>query len=99
MDAQLNDQLRLRFTRSHDVRAGTQSERYDQTGGASSVNDPFLDNQAFNIFQTSGGDPNIRPEEADTITADIVYQSHLLDGLSVSLEDAISTLTVQQVLD
>jgi outer membrane receptor protein involved in Fe transport len=106
IDAQINDQLRLRATRSHDVRAGTLSERYDQTGGAASVTDPFLANASFNIFQTSGGDPNIRPEEADTITAGIVYQPVWLEGLSVSLdwydvslEDAIATLTVQQVLD
>jgi len=106
IDAQVTEELRLRVTRSHDVRAGTLSERYDQTGGASSVDDPFLGNQSFNIFQTSGGDPNIRPEEADTITAGFVYQPNWLTGLSVSLdwydvslEDAISSLTVQQVLD
>lgn len=106
IDAQINDEIRLRATRSHDVRAGTLSERFDQTGGAASINDPFLNNEAFNIFQTSGGDPNIRPEEADTTTVGVVYQPAWFDGLSVSfdwydvsLEDAIASLTVQQVLD
>ena len=106
LDSQVTDTLRLRATQSHDVRAGTLSERFDQTGGASSVMDPFNGNASVNIFQTSGGDPNIRPEEADTITAGFIYQPGWADGLSlsidwyeVSLVDAISSLTPQQVLD
>ena len=106
VDAQINDELRLRVTRSHDVRAGTLSERFDQTGGAGSVTDPFNGNASYNIFITSGGNPNVRPEEADTITAGVVYQPAWLDGLSVSLdwydvslEDAIASLNAQQVMD
>ncbi|MBN1240821.1 MAG: TonB-dependent receptor [Gammaproteobacteria bacterium] len=104
--SQLTDSFRLRATASHDVRAGTLSERFDQTGSAGSVMDPFDGNAQVNIFQTSGGDPNIRPEEADTVTIGAVYQPGWAEGLSlsvdwyeVSLEDAISSLTSQQVLD
>ena len=105
-DSQLTNTLRLRATGSHDVRAGTLSERFDQTGSAGSVTDPFNNNVQVNIFQTSGGDPNIRPEESDTITAGFVYQPSWAEGFSasvdwydVSLTDAISSLTTQQVLD
>ncbi len=104
--SQITESLRLRATGSHDVRAGTLADRYDQTGGAGSVTDPFNGNVQNNIFIAGGGDPNIRPEEADTTTIGAVYQPSWANGLSfsvdwyeVSLEDAISSLTSQQVVD
>jgi hypothetical protein len=106
LSTQLTDSLRLRGTRSHDVRAGTLADRYDQTGGAASVTDPFNGNVSVNIFQAGGGDPNILPEEADTLSIGAVYQPQWADGLSISadcyeveLVDAISSLTSQQVVD
>jgi iron complex outermembrane receptor protein len=106
ISSQLTDSFRIRATGSHDVRAGTLADRYDQTGSAGSVMDPFMDNAQTNIFQAGGGNPNIRPEEADTISYGIVYQPNWADGLSmsidtydVSLTDAISSLTSQQILD
>jgi outer membrane receptor protein involved in Fe transport len=106
LSSQLTETFRLRATQSHDVRAGTLADRYDQTGGAGSVTDPFNGNAQTNIFIAGGGDPNIRPEEADTITIGAVYQPGWADGLSlsvdwyeVSLEDAISSLTSQQTVD
>jgi len=106
LTSQITDSVRLRATRSHDVRAGTLSERFDQTGRAISVNDPFMGNMTVNAFGTSGGDPNIKPEESDTITAGVVWQPSGIDGLSFSLDyyevdltDAIDELTPQQVLD
>lgn len=104
LDSQLADSLRLRVTRSHDVRAGTLSERFDQTGGAASVQDPFRANEMVQIFRTTGGNPNIRPEESDTITAGVVWQptenlSFSLDGFKVDLIDAIAELTPQQIVD
>jgi outer membrane receptor protein involved in Fe transport len=104
--SQITESFRLRATRSHDVRAGTLADRYDQTGGAASVTDPFNSGVQWNIFQAGGGDPNIRPEEADTNTLGFVYQPGWAEGLSVStdwyevsLVDAISSLTSQQVVD
>lgn len=106
IDSQLVDPLRLRVTRSHDVRAGTLSERFDQTGGAASVQDPFRNNEQVQIFRTTGGNPNIRPEESDTITAGLVWQptgspalSMSLDWFEVDLTDAIAELTPQQIVD
>jgi outer membrane cobalamin receptor len=106
LSTQLTDSLRLRGTRSHDVRAGTLADRYDQTGAAGSVNDPFNGGVSVNIFEAGGGDPNIRPEEADTISLGAVYQPNWAEGLSlsvdwyeVSLSDAIDSLTSQQVVD
>jgi iron complex outermembrane receptor protein len=106
ISSQLTDSFRIRATGSHDVRAGTLADRYDQTGSAGSVTDPFMGGAQTNIFQAGGGNPNIRPEEADTVSYGIVYQPNWAQGLSmsfdtfdVSLTDAISSLTSQQILD
>lgn len=106
VDSQLTDALRLRATRSRDVRTGTLSERFDQTGGASSVQDPARNNERFQIFRTTGGNPNIRPEEADTTTVGLVIQPTQAPGLSLSLDwfqvdlvDAIAELSPQQIVD
>ena len=106
VDSQLTDALRLRATRSRDVRAGTLSERFDQTGGATSVQDPARNNERFQIFRTTGGNPNISPEEADTVTVGLVVQPSGAPGLSFSLDwfevdlvDAIAELSPQQIVD
>jgi len=106
ISSQLTDSFRIRATGSHDVRAGTLADRYDQTGSAGSVTDPFNGNVQTSIFQAGGGNPNIRPEEAETISYGIVYQPNWADGLSISLDtydvsltDAISSLTSQQILN
>lgn len=111
-DAQLTDDLRLRATRSRDVRAATLSERFDRTGGFATVNNwdpPCTDAGVVvscSIFTVSGGNPGVQPEKADTLTLGAVYQPGWLDGLSVSidwydikLKDAIATLTAQQIVD
>jgi outer membrane receptor protein involved in Fe transport len=53
-----------------------------------------------------GGDPNVAPEEADTVTVGLVYRpqwlpgfSASLDWLRVQLEGAIEQLPAQRVLD
>ena len=104
--SQLTDSFRLRVTRSHDVRAGTLADRYDQTGGAATVDDPFTGQTGVPIFQAGGGDPNILPEESDTLSLGFVYQPGWADGLSltmdwyeVDLSEAIQALTSQQVID
>jgi outer membrane receptor protein involved in Fe transport len=113
LDAQVTDEVRLRATRSRDIRAATLSERYDRTGGFGSVNNwnpPCLDATnkvvSCSIFTESGGNPDVKPEQADTTTAGVIYQPHWLNGLSVSvdwydieLHDAIATLTAQQIAD
>ena len=54
------------------------SERFDsQTGGTTIAagNDPLLPNEDTYIAElTQGGNPNIKPELADTITVGMVWQ-------------------------
>jgi outer membrane receptor protein involved in Fe transport len=110
-DAQITDDFRLRATQSRDIRAATLSERFDRTGGFANVQcinpaNPTGPRMTCSIFTVSGGNPEVQPETADTTTVGVVYQPSWLDGLSVSvdwynieLQDAIASLTAQQVYD
>ena len=82
----VNDQVRVRATRSRDVRAATLRERYDQTRGGINVNNPWNSNQLVSAASLSGGNPNVNPEEADTYTAGVVFQPSRAENLSLSLD-------------
>jgi outer membrane receptor protein involved in Fe transport len=106
LDLQVFEDLRLRTTRSRDVREATFSERFDAGGGGGSVNDPRFNNSSFQITTITGGNPNLSPEIADTIVAGLVYQPNFVPGLQVSLDwykveitDAIGSLGIQRVVD
>ncbi|MEP7313717.1 MAG: TonB-dependent receptor, partial [Pseudomonadota bacterium] len=55
---EINDQIRLRATRSRDVRAATLQERFDQTRGGVNVTDPANGNALVTTASFSGGNPN-----------------------------------------
>lgn len=102
----INDQVRLRATRSRDVRAATLRERFDQTRGGINVRNPWNNNNTVNAASLSGGNPSVDPEEADTYTAGIVFQPSAVENLSMSLdwysidvEDAIAQLQSQNIVD
>jgi len=102
----LNDQLRLRGTRSRDVRAATLQERFDQTRGGVNVTDPLNNNNTVTTASFSGGNPEVAPEKADTTTFGVVYQPSFLEGFTTTLDwykidinDAIAQLTSQNVVD
>lgn len=102
----INDEVRVRATRSRDVRAASLRERYDQTRGGINVRNPWDRDNVVSGASLSGGNPNVSPEEADTITAGIVYQPSWLEGFSASVDwydidvaGALATLTAQQIVD
>jgi outer membrane receptor protein involved in Fe transport len=106
LDFQVTDDLRLRATKSRDVREATFSERFDFQGGGGSVNDPNFNNSNFQITTVSGGNPNLTPEIADTVVAGFVYQPNFIDGLRLStdwyevkIRDAVGTLGIQRIVD
>ena len=106
MNWQVSDAVRLRVTQSRDVRAATLRERFDQTRGGVTVNDPLKGGASISTASFSGGNPNVNPEEADTTTAGIVFQPTGLDGLSVSFDwyqidinGAIAQLASQAVVN
>lgn len=106
LDWQVNDQLRLRGNVSRDVRAASLEERFDRQGQGTSVQDPELNRQTYTTFQIRGGNPNVAPEEADTMTLGFIYQPSWLDGFSSSIDwydvevsNAIDFLGVQEIVD
>ncbi len=104
----LND-LRLRYTKSQDVREPTFSELFDAQGTNGSFLDRRLPTQPERQVTTiSGGNPNLSPEEASTTTAGFVYTPsyELLSGLQLSvdwfdvqIEGAVSQLGAQRITD
>lgn len=102
------DGLRLRVTRSRDIRAPSLLELY--TGTLQSrvgVTDPTKTSSAtVNAQQYQGGNAALKPERADTFSAGVVYQPDWLRNFSVSVDyyhikinNVISTISSQQIVD
>jgi iron complex outermembrane receptor protein len=106
LDWQIHDAVRLRATSSRDIRAATLSERFDRQGVGSSVNDPAFGGLNYTMTQINGGNPNLNPEEADTLAFGIVWQPGFLDGFSMSADyyeidiaGALAQLGTQNIVD
>lgn len=106
LEFQVFEDLRLRATKSRDVREPTFAERFDQQGGGGTVTDPLNNRQSIQITTVSGGNPRLNPEFADTIVAGFVYQPSWLDGFQLSTDwyeiditDAVGSLGAQRIVD
>lgn len=106
MEFDVFEDLRLRATKSRDIREPTFREQFDAQGGGGSVDDPLNNNANIQITSVAGGNPNLSPEIADTVVAGFVYQPSWLDGLSISsdwyqveIADAIAQLGLQRIVD
>jgi iron complex outermembrane recepter protein len=93
------DGLRLRVTRSRDIRAPNVSELFEN-GGSSNTNvfDPVL-GRSVQIREIEAANPNLKPEKADTLTAGAVLTPAFAKRLTASVDfydikirDAIATL-------
>jgi iron complex outermembrane recepter protein len=106
LDWQVHDAVRLRATQSRDIRAATLSERFDRQGVGSSVNDPAFAGLNYTMTQINGGNPNLNPEEADTLSFGVVWQPGFLDGFSMSADyyeidiaGALAQVGTQNIVD
>ena len=98
---------RLRATVSRDVREPTFAERFNLQGGGGMVSDPLLPATAppVQITVTSGGNPQLSPEEADTTTAGFVYQNRggglqvSVDWYDIKLSEAIGQVGAQNIVN
>jgi outer membrane receptor protein involved in Fe transport len=104
----VNDEVRLRGTESRDIRAPNMLELFNggvatvaQTRDRTQPNSPLV-----NTRQITGGNPNLKPEIAKTYTWGGVYRPDWGGGLSasvdyykISIKDAITTVTGQQIVD
>ncbi len=106
LDDEVTQDVRLRATYSRDVRAANLDERFDRTGGAATLIDYGRPgNPTENITIVQGGNPAVKPERADTITAGLVLRPHWLSGADLSVDwfdtrltDAIQAFTAQQIV-
>ena len=105
VDWQASDAVRLRGTLSRDVRAANMSERFDSSGAGATVQDPVFDNATTNFSQIIGGNPNVAPEKADTLTFGVVLQpsfardlSMSVDWYSIDVKGSIGQLGAQQIV-
>jgi outer membrane receptor protein involved in Fe transport len=100
------DGIRLRGTRSRDIRAPNIlelfSSRVQSTAG---VLDPVT-NTSPTLQTFSLGNPDLRPEEADTTSAGVVLRPSFVPGLALSVDyyrinvkDAIATLSLQDIVN
>lgn len=105
---QVIEDLRLRVTKSRDVREPTFGEQFESGGGGANITDP-VDKSSYTITLLTGGNANLRPEVADTLTGGFVYAptfASWIEGLSVSADyfeiavaGRVSTLGSQRVID
>jgi iron complex outermembrane recepter protein len=107
LDWQMNPTLRLRATRSRDIRAGSLSERFDISGSGTTVYDAGAPRPGFYaITATRTGNPAVDPELASTWTGGAVITPSRIQGLSISadyydirIRDAISQLGAQNIMN
>jgi iron complex outermembrane recepter protein len=80
------DDLRLRVTRSRDIRAGNLGELFRAAAFAqSNIFDPTNGVTAPAVTVTTGN-RGVEPEKADTLAAGFVYQPGWLSGFSMSVD-------------
>ncbi len=101
------DDLRFRATRSRDIRAPHNVELF--AAGifvGNLVNDPFRGGVPTNIQSETSGNPNLKPEKADTTGLGVVFQPTFVPGLQASVDyfnidikDVIGTVGRQEVPD
>ena len=80
------DGLKLRATRSRDIRAPNLNELY--AGGTTSAGN-FVDpatNTGISVLFTVSGNPLLKPEKADGLTVGAVWQPTFAPGFSVSVD-------------
>ena len=88
LEWQVMDDLRLRWTRSRDVRAGTLAERFDASTRGSGVFDPEQPpaTASYPIVQLQGGNPEVDPERSDTNTVGVILEPAWLSGFALSVD-------------
>jgi outer membrane receptor protein involved in Fe transport len=103
------DDVRLRATRSRDIRAANLTELYSSSAaGAGSINERLADGtlRTSTVVNLATGNPDLSPEKADTLTVGAVFTPTFLPGLQFSVDyydiaisEAIGQLGGQNIVD
>ncbi|WP_105264885.1 TonB-dependent receptor plug domain-containing protein [Pseudoalteromonas sp. T1lg76] len=102
----VNDEFMVRAVRSTAFRAPTVNELYAGQGPSFEQVDFDVENAQDQAEVTVGGNDQLTPEEADTLTAGFVYAPSWLDGFSmtvdyfdIEIENAIASENEQYIVD
>jgi outer membrane receptor protein involved in Fe transport len=100
------DSLRIRLTRSRDIRAPSLNDLFAAPNSGSVA---FLDihtNTNARLTNTSTGNPDLTPELGDTFTAGVVFSPTFaprlqmsMDYYDIKIKDAIGTLSVDSIVN
>ena len=86
----LNDQVKFRLTRSRDIREPTLQDLYAAPNiSIGTIIDPFRNNAQYTLSQgaaTTGSNPNLTPEKADTWGGGVILTPSFLDGFTMSAD-------------
>lgn len=101
------EDLRLRFTRSRDIRAPTMNDLFlAGTAGTGNIRDPFTNTTVAGVKTVTTGNPDLKPEVAKTTVLGAVYQPSWLSGASFSVDayrieisDAIGSLSSANIMN
>ena len=100
--------IRFRVNQSRDIRAPVLLELYLPVvgSGINDIADPVNGGSRVLALSPQGGNPNLKPEKADTTEIGVILQPGFVPGLSFSadywrikIKDAITVLTAQQIVD
>lgn len=103
---EVNDEVRVRLTKSRDIRAGNIGELFTPTAVALVLLNNPRTSLRSTVQVTTTGNTSLDPEEADTVTAGVVYAPNFIDGLQLSadyynieIDGQIGSVSGQQIAD
>ena len=101
---QVIDDIKLRVTYSHDIRAPNLNELF--AAGTARTNTVAVNNQSLTFVQNQTGNPNLAPEAANSLGAGVVVTPRMVPGLALSVDyynitiaHAIGSITAQNTAD
>lgn len=104
----ITDNVLLRSTRSRDIRAPGIGDLYtlDSSGPDSIIDDTVNGTGRRPVAVILSGNPDLKPEEADTWTVGMTYQSRWLPGFAMTadyynirIKDALDRAGLQDIVD
>ncbi len=102
----INEQLRVRVTKSRDIRAGNIGELFTPTAVALVLVTNASNGIRSSAQVTTTGNPTLQPEQAETNTAGVIFTPTFFDGLqlsadwySIKIDGQIGSVSPAQISD